>query len=1322
MGIPFGGQDMAAETIGLHTEVLNLLERTFDPASPYFGSPTDILAEGRLHQLPDGREASADPDGIPRVDSPRFTLGQRARDLFRRDRFRSPLSRFQPGDPLERAGLMIQTYDELGQKVRPGSGVYLGQGRVATALHTQLPQDGMTPVRATVQSVRGGEEIDVTGFLDFDEKLDLAILNLDQTNEAIKDLEGARLGRGWIGRGRGLRTMGAGQFVEPGSPELGLMSPELAAQQTRIRMPFSTAGTRGSVSEGIGRFVGDVFPVQSGSGVFSRGLLGGNRLQGIIGGRGGGQGFYYPAQMVRRLLRRRGGVGGYQDVVSQFTPDTESVITEAVAGRLDPLLAPDAERAGRMGVREQTQQAYQMLTAREQYLGEYAPEISELETRIYDIQGAGIPDAAGLEEISQAQTRLSEIRRPLEGQRGLDAQIRAVLGADAPTDLADVDSRIYSRGYQFRQKLGHRIGETRVGGAAQRFFGTEGMGKLGRGLAKTGKIFGKVAGKAFPVLEILDLADKLDYFSGGAAERITGDVIAGGDTDAIIDRYRMLAEQRAFQTGSGLGVVGSLLTSRETDFEADYFEREGGLRDIGSLWSGLEWAERIPVLDPILTLWDKVEKGYGGRLFQAYADPTGRFAREDIDEQMAQVTEALGAAQPTMNREQRAALTFALQAQEQALTKELGTIPVVDSERVGERRGKLEAELERVRAMSEGNIRYFAPGLGQYQTFTGEVSRSRAGVIKELEGKLAQLPDARAETARQRLSVVREQLTTLGEVDAPITTGLRVGLPPPPVIPSQLEPRDMPTLSVAPLTEALTGAELDAERARRMGFVEEQAIAETEAVTAPARRAMEADQEWRYRFPEMRIPRDGRPYLRGEGQFTYQFPPMSVEGERYRPGVAPVAPSTAPYTAPSAVAPVAVEDMPEPIIPEDTRPRISVPPLTMPEELVVPPTMDTSMGLFRGMEQTDLNKQAYIILKDLEQGVIDGDTLKGMLYAPRLGVMGAEEKIRYLGFDSAEKDPRGMQRFMYNRKFRAESAVTNEERRAARATEMHREFLEQFKVGDEYHVPLEMDEFQQRGKYGRVLANPVGAWEGYFNKAIEEGVARVYGSSAFLGGESTLYERKYTEAEKEKAKRHYGRVDEDILRDARESFGADILAPALGIRSRFEGIGETYTQAGLMGTGLDGDFGLVGEAFTGREQSRINLEAYQQEIDKNQVLLDVERDKFRRGDALEPSVEQSNRIKALEESIRLAEEGAEAEQRAIKEYQRVIDQSQKLVQGMRKELLQTKLALLKDERQLTVAGIKEETTAIQEQVKEQAGFRKGLRQGGSWGHRVHDPL
>ena len=355
-----------------------------------------------------------------------------------------------------------------------------------------------------------------------------------------------------------------------------------------------------------------------------------------------------------------------------------------------------------------------------------------------------------------------------------------------------------------------------------------------------------------------------------------------------------------------------------------------------------------------------------------------------------------------------------------------------------------------------------------------------------------------------------------------------------------------------------------------------------------------------------------------------------------------------------------------------------------------------------------LNKQAYIILKNLEDGVLDGDTIKGLLTAPRLGIYGEEEKIRYLGFDSAEKAPRGMQRYMYNRKFRTESAVATETKRANRATEMHKEFLERFKVGDEYHVPLEMDEFQQRGKYGRVLANPMGAWDGYFNEAIEEGVARVYGSSAFLGGESTLWERKYTDPEKEKAKRHYARVDEDILKAAREQMYGEITAPAFAMRDRFGGMGETYTQLGLVGTGVDDDFGIVGEAYVGRAQAQTNLEAYQQQISEGRVKLQIDRDKFLRGDAEEPDYAESQRIKGLHESIRLAERAAEAEERAIKEYTRIIDQSSKLVQNLRKELLQTKIAMLKDERQLAVAGVREETAAIQEQVKEQAGFRKGF--------------
>ena len=1311
MGLPFGGQDMAAQTIGLHTEVLNLLERVYDPASPYFGTPTDILAGGRLHQLPDGREGTADPDGIPRVDTPRLGLGQRLRGAFARDRFRSPFSRFKPGDPLERAGLMLQTYDEMGQKVRPGSAVYLGQGRVATALHTQLPQDGRTPVRATVQSVRGGEEIDVTGFLDFDEQLDLAILNLDQTNEAIKNLESVPLGRGWIGRGRGLRTMGAGQFVAPGSPEHLRMFAELSAgqaddignlasligEQTRIRMPFSTTGTRGSVAEGIGRFVGDVFPVQSGSGVFSRGFFG-DRLQGIIGGRGAGQGFYYPVQAVRRLLGRRGAVGGYQDVVSQFTPDTESVITGAVESRLEPLIGPDRDR-----------QLYQLLTAREEYLGGYAPEMRDLETRIYGIHSAGIPDAAGLEEIAQAEARLSAIRRPLEGEQGLDAQIRGVYGADAPHDLADLDARVYSRGYQ----LGQRLRDTRLGRGASRVLG--GVGRFsgsgaGRFAGRLGKLVGKVAPPGF---ELLDFADKVDYLTGGAAQRITQEAVESDNLENILSRFELLQQERAFHTTTGgLDVVGRLLGTDMTAFEADYFEREGGLRDIGSLWSGLEWAERLPIIDPVFTTIDKIEKGILGRVFDAAADPTGQLVAGQTDVQLGQLQEILTDKRIALTSGQQERFAEALRGQRASLVADLSAIAPYDEPAIEQKRADIESELKRLSESEDKMVRVVG-GMGDSFVSGGFQFRSRTARIKELEHELSQLPNVRPKGIMEKIQAIDTQLAALDSPVAPV-------VPVAPVIPSQLERRELPRIgpitpltlpdtlpriSVTPLTEPLTGAELEAERARRMGVVpaEEQAMVETEAVTAPARRAMEADQEWRYRFPELVVPRDGQSYFRGEGAFTYRHPPIHVEGQRYTPGVSPVSPvsPTAPYTAPLTPTPAGVED---------TRPRIGpITPLTMPERVPGMPSMtDTSMGLFRGMEQTDLNRQPYLVVKDLEDAVIDGDTLKGMLFAPRLGIVGQEERIRYLGFDSAERDPRGMQRYMYNRKFRTESAVTTEERKGREATEMHREFLEQFKVGDEYRIPLEMDEFQRRGKYGRVLANPLGVRDTYFKEAIETGVARVYGSSAFLGGETTLYDRMYTEAEKEKAKRHYGRVDEDILRDARKEIAGEILAPALDIRSRFEGMDETYTQTGLIGTGIDGDFGLVGEAYAGQAQSRINLEAYQEEVDKNKILLKVERDKFLRGDVLEPSVEQSNRIKAFEEAIRIAEEGVQAEQRAIKEYQRVIDQSSRLVQNLRKELLQSKLAILKDERQFEVAGIKEETAAIHEQVKEQSGFRKGF--------------
>ena len=206
-------------------------------------------------------------------------------------------------------------------------------------------------------------------------------------------------------------------------------------------------------------------------------------------------------------------------------------------------------------------------------------------------------------------------------------------------DLADVDPSVYSRSYQ----VGQRVQDTGLGRAARAtgdFFTTPGMSKLGRGFGKVGKFLGKTG---IPIFEVLDFVDKVDYLSGGASRRITQEAAESGDLEQILSRYVLLQQERAFHTsGGGLDVVGRLLGTGATAFEEDYFEREGGLRDIGSLWSGLEWAERLPVLDPLLTAIDKIEKGVGGRVFDTLTDPTGLLVSGETDVQLGQLQQLIG--------------------------------------------------------------------------------------------------------------------------------------------------------------------------------------------------------------------------------------------------------------------------------------------------------------------------------------------------------------------------------------------------------------------------------------------------------------------------------------------------------------------------------------------------------------------------------------------------------------------------------------------------------------------------------------------------------
>ena len=193
MGARFGSQDMAGRTIALHNEVLDMLEEVWNPESPYYMPSQWVGAGGKLHDLPGGAgtatdvaptqvvdtatgevvppESTAtltgehiltaqapvrDPDRVPgqRMAAFRTGLGTVARilrdqiavggaDQFERaERLGSldgGIMDWWFGDDAYRsASLFLETFDDAGKRVRTGSGVYLGDGRFATALHTQI--------------------------------------------------------------------------------------------------------------------------------------------------------------------------------------------------------------------------------------------------------------------------------------------------------------------------------------------------------------------------------------------------------------------------------------------------------------------------------------------------------------------------------------------------------------------------------------------------------------------------------------------------------------------------------------------------------------------------------------------------------------------------------------------------------------------------------------------------------------------------------------------------------------------------------------------------------------------------------------------------------------------------------------------------------------------------------------------------------------------------------------------------------------------------------------------------------------------------------
>ena len=844
MGARFGSQDMAGRTIALHNEVLDMLEEVWNPESPYHMPSQWVGAGGRLHDLPGGAGTATDvaptedivqppdvsgepapqvapevavqpqapvraPDRVPGYRMRKIRQGIRDFARLSRDVIatggRDPMERAQrardagaPGildwffgdDDISRSSLFLETFDEAGKRLRTGSGVYLGDGRIATALHTQIGRGERTPswgiartmfgteynapmrsggfVESIAETMLGTEsglgQLEIEGIVAADEARDIAILQLAEGYEDferfLRPADMATSGRGLLsriglGRFSRLRTMGAGENA------LGQIFPNI-----------SSRGGIGRQAEEIISMIGDQFyPTQSGSGVYSRGFgFRPGRLRGIFtaGEKGRGRGYFTPVEYLRRLMGESG-----QRVYSYDEVDHDRMPTEA------GLEAGTALRLQRGDVRDARGTVINLMRQRAGLVSDYEVD----RAMQFDLD---TPE--GFQGYMESEIRAQRIGQidQIVGEN-LEA-----LSIPPDTDLDTFDAESLTRS----RATGRRLAGTRTGsvlragfGAADRVIGPVGdfmrkprqirLGSRGldftwaRGLSKFAKILP-------PGLEILDIADKVMYFTGMEQADVTRQVLEGGDINEMIERYRLLAESRAFHTGGGLGVVSNLLTSRETGLEHDLFERKGGLREIGEfplIGGALGWAARLPGIDPLAVAWDKIERGIGGRYFAAASDPTGRLARGQIDVEIEKVSQAIQGADLT--DVQRTLLVRALQTEEQALENELGAIGVYDQDAVAGQRSTLEAELARVRELPDTIVTH--GDYGDPFATSGRMVRSRESVISEIEGKIAQLPSAREETIRTRLAGVREQIGGLGYVEPRIRRGLRVALPTPPV-------------------------------------------------------------------------------------------------------------------------------------------------------------------------------------------------------------------------------------------------------------------------------------------------------------------------------------------------------------------------------------------------------------------------------------------------------------------------------------------------------------------------------------------------------------
>ena len=621
IGTRFGGDtfELSSETTRLHTEVMNVLEDVLNPASPYYASPTDIMAGGRLHELPDGSMASADPDptyteGEQYTRTPRVPIRTRIGDRFRR----TPRA-----DMIESLGLVIETFDELGERVRIGSGSYLGKGRFGTALHNIAEAaDGRRAVRAVVRRLGADmPDVDITGLIGADPERDLAVLQLDKANKEIRKFKRLRVGgRGEAGDALFAPGIAQQEFVDMVEGRTGtesLSGMEGARYQPHISVGSVDFGSTGRLGRFTGGSAANFFPAQSGAPVVRKGrglldrLFGRYEQVGAVGGAtrmssGDRISFFHQAEGFQGLMggvvtpfeQATRGLAKESEIVENITRNFEEAVLQDVGGLRGQEKAVYTRQFEMLG-RPRMQQIEDLLGRR----GDTEDLLSRMQA--YYEHAPMHPDSQA--EMARMATELEAMDRAASELEGLQT-ISDQLADPLNTGAAD---------------LGRRFRGTRFGGAIGSVLEavTPAARVAGGALGATGKVAGKVLGKALIPLEALDLYDKALYFTGTSDAMRTAEVAQGGDQAEIQRRYSLLIDEYSQYAGGGMDAFRRLLGG-ETAFEADYFQREGALRELGNIHESLGFAERLPVVDPVLMLIDRVEKGLGGRVVDMVSDPT----------------------------------------------------------------------------------------------------------------------------------------------------------------------------------------------------------------------------------------------------------------------------------------------------------------------------------------------------------------------------------------------------------------------------------------------------------------------------------------------------------------------------------------------------------------------------------------------------------------------------------------------------------------------------------------------------------------------------